>query len=415
VSLFQRRDAQAQLFGITGAGDLISRDRMGTGRTARVTNDTALRHSAVWACLRLRAGLISSFPVDCYRMVNGLQVEMPKPPIFTNPSGGRMKWWEWMWATQWDLDRAGNCLGLITERNGLGLPARIDLQPLAAWSVRDRDGVLTYRVGNKTYAADQVWHERAYPVAGSPVGLSPVAYAAWTIAEQESIHNFAMNWFAAGGRPTAHFKNTAKELQPKEAVGIKARYMATVQTGEPLVTGTDWEYTPINSSDNSMEWIESRGFSVAEIARFFDAPVDLIDGAPAGKSSVTYANITQRNLQLLVMALGPAVFRREQALFDLAPQQRFVKLNTDALLRMDPASRTAVLAERIASRQLAPSEARALENLPPFTSSQKQEFVDLFGQPGGSTAASPPASLPSDPNADPNTDPNSDPNSGGSV
>jgi hypothetical protein len=271
VSLFQRRDAQAQLFGITGAGDLISRDRMGTGRTARVTNDTALRHSAVWACLRLRAGLISSFPVDCYRMVNGLQVEMPKPPIFTNPSGGRMRWWEWMWATQWDLDRAGN--------------------------------------------------------------------------------------------------------------------------------------TPINSSDNSMEWIESRGFSVAEIARFFDAPVDLIDGAPAGKSSVTYANITQRNLQLLVMALGPAVFRREQALFDLAPQQRFVKLNTDALLRMDPQTRTAVLAERIASRQLSPSEARALENLPPFTESQKQEFVDLFGQPGrpAPVAGGKPTPVPGDPNTDPNS------------
>jgi HK97 family phage portal protein len=387
VSLFQRRDAN--LFGITGPGDLIPRDRWSAGRaTPRVTNDTAMRHSAVWACLRLRAGLISSFPVDCYRMVSGLQVEMPKPPIFSDPSGGRMKWWEWMWATQWDLDRAGNCLGLITARNGLGLPARIDLQPLDKWSVRDRDGVLTYRVGNQTYNADQVWHERAYPVAGSPVGLSPVSYAAWTISEQESIHNFAMDWFSTGGRPTAHFKNAQKELKASEATTIKARYMSTVQTGEPLVTGTDWEYTPINSADNNMEWIESRGFSVAEVARFFDAPVDLIDGAPAGKSSVTYANISQRNLQLLVMAIGPAVFRREQALFDLTPQHRFVKLNTDALLRMDPQTRATVLAQRIESRQLAPSEARGYENLPPFTAAQMQDFVELYGPPG---RPSPPA------------------------
>ncbi len=36
-----------------------------------VSTDTALRTSAVWACLRLRADLISSFPVDVFRTVDG--------------------------------------------------------------------------------------------------------------------------------------------------------------------------------------------------------------------------------------------------------------------------------------------------------------------------------------------------------
>src|SRR5690349_22002342 len=41
----------------------------------------------------------------------------------------------------------------------------------------------------------------------------------------------------------------------------------------------------------------------------------------------------------LVMHLGPVVSRREEALSRLTPGPRFVKLNTDALLRMDPSSR----------------------------------------------------------------------------
>ena len=54
--------------------------------------------------------------------------------------------------------------------------------------------------------------------------------------------------------------------------------------------------------------------------------------------AITYANISQRNLQFLIMHLGPAVGRREDAFSrKLVSNPRYVKLNTDALLRMDPA------------------------------------------------------------------------------
>ena len=91
--------------------------------------------------------------------------------------------------------------------------------------------------------------------------------------------------------------------------------------------------------------------------------------------------MTQRNLQFLIHNLGPTLYRRERRLSRLLPQPRFVKFNTSALLRMDDETRAQVIAERIQSRTLAPSEARALENLPPLTEAQIAEFDRLFGDP----------------------------------
>ncbi|WP_309139976.1 phage portal protein [Micromonospora sp. 4G55] len=104
--------------------------------------------------------------------------------------------------------------------------------------------------------------------------------------------------------------------------------------------------------------------------------------AVQGGSNINYANITQRNLQFLIMHLGPAVARREKNLTKLLSRPRYVKLNTDALLRMDPLERAKVITEKIKNRTMTPTEARALDDNPPLTAQQIQEFTDLFGEPG---------------------------------
>jgi phage portal protein BeeE len=116
-----------------------------------------------------------------------------------------------------------------------------------------------------------------------------------------------------------------------------------------------------------------------DIARFFDCPSDLIDSAISGQS-VTYANVAQRNLQFLTMSLGPAVIRRENALNRWLPERQFAKLNTRALLRMDPLAQAQVINYQIQSRVLAPSEARLLDDKPPLTTAQMAEF-DRFWPP----------------------------------
>lgn len=377
MSLFSRR----YYAGETAAEAIPPRPATGGRTAAGVTPESALRHSAVWACLRLRANLVSTMPVDVYRRIGNVQVEVPKPPVLMNPGGERVDMQEWLYSSQIDLDRGGNAFGLITARDGLGFPARIDLVPLAEVTVRIRDGKLwKYKIAGVDYDPGEVWHERQYTLSGLHVGLSAVAYAAWSIGEYLSIQQFASDWFGNGGIPSAHLKNTAKTLTPAQADETKRRFKTAVANRDLFVTGADWDYQMIQAEAAGADWIEAKQFGVSDIARFFDCPGDLIDAAVAG-GTVTYANITQRNLQFLIMHLGPAVARRENALSRLTSRPRFVKLNTGALLRMDPQTRALMIQTQIASRTLAPSEARELEDRQPFTEAQLAEFDRLFGPP----------------------------------
>jgi HK97 family phage portal protein len=369
-----------------------------------INNDSALRHSAVWACLRLRANLISTFPIDCYRkgQYGIADVEVSRPPILINPGGECVDYMEWMYSTQFDLDRAGNSIGLITERNGFGLPAVIQLVPLAWVSVNIVDNVLVeYFIRGHPYPPRQIWHEKQYTVAGFHLGLSPIMYAAWSIGEHLSIQDFAISWFTNGGIPRGHLQNTMLPTPTRDQMrDVKALVKESVASGDVLVTGKDWEYNMVQAEQTGMEWIEARKLGPTEIARFFDCPSDLIDSAISG-SSVTYANVTQRNLQFLTMSLGPTVIRRENSLNKLLPNRQFCKLNTNALLRMDPLTQAQIINMKVAGRVLTPSEARLLDDLPPLTAADRAEFDQLWPprpQPGPPTP-SPTAPVPAESDA----------------
>jgi HK97 family phage portal protein len=403
MKLWPKRRQAARDAQIITAEDLLNfeRERRYGGGGVHVTPDSALRHSAVWACLRLRADLVSSMPVDVYRRVQGIQVEVPAPPVLVTPGGIAVGIREWMYSTQVDLDRSGNCFGLITERSGVmgpdgrGVPARIDLLSLSDVVVRANGAQITkFVVAGTEYDPWDVWHEKQYTVAGLPLGLSPVAYAAWTIEESLNAQQFAREWFAGGAIPMAELTNTAKTIDAKQARIAREAFNAAVSTGDLFVHGSDWEYKPIQAVASQSAFIEARQYGTADIARFFGCPGDMIDAAASG-SSVTYANITQRNLQFLIMHLGPAVARREDAFSRfLVSNPRYVKLNSDSLLRMDPAARAAMFATQINSRTLTPSEARAYEERAPLTEEQYAEFDRLFG-----SRNPPPATTPTPPGA----------------
>ena len=377
---FIRRWVQRDFQGPFAEGTIPPR---GTGRygAALVDGDTAMRHSAVWACLRLRADLISTFPVNAYRNVDNLAITVAKAPIIVEPGGKRWPMHHWMYATQWDLDKAGNTIGLITETNGYNLPSRIDLFPIKVCSVIQRKGEPEprYKIDGKEYSADKVWHERQFPVPGLPVGLSPVAYAAWTIGEYLSIQDFALQWFGGGAVPKARMKNKAKILKGSEITQAKQWYRDVVSNGDLLVHGADWEYDFIQAEQAGVEWLDARRFGLADVCRFFTCPADLIEAAISAPGSITYQNAVTRNLQFLVMNLQPAIFRREQAISTLLPNRQYIKLDTDELLRLDPETLAAVIAKRIEWRLLTVSEARVKYwDLPPLTAAQEAEFNRLF-------------------------------------
>lgn len=364
--------------GFPTASQLIGNRTSGRHGTRKVNAEEAMRHSAVWACLRLRGDLISTSPVDCYRKVDSRAVQVPTPPVLVNPGGAKVDITEWLYSTQVDLDRFGNAWGLITARDGMGLPSRIDLLPGEEVAVKGTGQTISeVRCGRETFSYDQIWHEKQFTVAGLPLGLSPFAAAAMSIRSYLSAQEFAADWFSGGAVPSSHLKNTAKTLDNDQAKEVKNRFNESVRTGDVFVTGSDWDYEMLGAKASESAFLDAMRYGVVDICRFLGVPSDMIDGGESS-GSITYANVTQRNLQLLILNLGPAITRRERALSNLLAKPRYVKLNTDGVvLRMDPKSRADLNAVLIASKQRTPSEVREKDDLPPYTPGQVAEIQAL--------------------------------------
>jgi len=372
-----KRNAQVTASDLLGWQTAARSGRGPLGGT-NISRDQALRHSAYWACLRLRADLVSTMPIDVFRRVGGIQVEMPKPPVLQMPGGSNCEIEEWLYSTQVDLDSTGNTFGIIKARDGQSLPALIELLPVTDVVVSIRGGEMQVRVAGELIDPMNLWHEKQFTSSGIPVGLSPTASGAASIRGYLSAQQFAADWFAGGATPAAQLKNTSKKLDPDEARKVKDRFRAAVDTGDVFVTGSDWDYSMLSAKASEAMFLDERRFGLGDVCRFLGVPGDMIDAAPDG-TAITYANITQRNLQLLIMNLGPAITRREAAFSRrMLPQPRYVKFNTDALLRMDLASRYAGYKLAVDSRFMTPDEIRELENRPPLTPEQEAAFARLF-------------------------------------
>jgi HK97 family phage portal protein len=375
VSLF-RQARHKRALGDT-LQELVAGRSATAARVQDITPDTALRHSAVWACLRLRADLISTLPLCVYRQVAGLDIEVSKPALLEQPFTD-IDITEWLYSSQVELDRTGNAFGVIRARDGYGFPAQVELVATSDVVVRATGSVVTeYRIGNHRFKPDEVWHERQFTVAGLPIGLSPIAYAAWTIGSYEAAQQFAMDLFVTGAFPSGVLRNTEVKAMPKNVIAeAKAQFKHAVERRDIFVTGADWEWKPAAVEQVANGFLDTMKYGVSDVCRFLGVPGDAIDAEHHGKS-ITYANVTQRNLQLLVHNLGPAIHRRERRLSRAIPSNRRVRFDTDALLRMDPQTREEVILRRVAAKVLTADEARAMDNLPPLTPAQIEQMQTI--------------------------------------
>jgi HK97 family phage portal protein len=374
-----RAERAISYWGISGPGDLIPRRTAGPGFSSPyISTEDAMRNSAVWAALRIRADLISTLPLNIYRDVT-LEPGIPSVQIDAEPFGvlNSEEFAAFKYSSQIELDRTGNSVGIIREVFK-GYPSVIDLQASAnCHPTVDQDNQITkWRIKDKFYTPDEIWHEKQYTISGSPLGLSPVANAAYTMGLYRSVEDFVTSWFMSGQTPRARLKNVNRELDAKEALIVKEAWRASQSMGEPFVHGSDWEYDLVQAQEASADWLSAMRMGAVDIARFFSVPANIIDANVSGQS-VTYANLTARSLDFLVFHLQPAIERREEAWSQLIPLPRYVELDTDALLRMDPITRAQWIKEQIDARILSPNEGRAFENRKPFTQDQIDEFEKL--------------------------------------
>jgi HK97 family phage portal protein len=387
MSLFTNRD-------LGDTSTQLTPPRTRSYGSTTISTDTAMRSSAVWACVRLRADLLSTLPIDTFRTVGGMDVKMPPTPFLLDPGGEGYGAPDWLYSSQTDLDRSGNAFGLILARDALGNPSVIELQPMNKVTVIGTGPKITrYRISGTAYDPRDVWHERQFTIPGVPMGLSPIAYAAMTIGTYLSAQQFGLDWFGNGSVPAGRLKNSQRTINSTEANIVKDRFKSAVASRDLFVHGADWEYDAISVNANESQFLATMEYGVQDIARFFGVPGDLIDAPALSTAKITYANITQRHLQFLIMNLGPTIIRRENALSSAIVKPRRVRFDTNAFLRLDPQTQAAVLNGQVLARTLAPSEARAVDNRLPYTDEQLAEFDRLFGKaqanPGMSTGVTP--------------------------
>jgi len=354
---------------------------------AAVSEHGALRLTPVFAAGRLLASSVASLPIKQYRRVGDATTKLALSSLFQKPSSqGTID--DWLWRAMTSLVYRGNAVGLITERDWLEYPTKIEwLNPA---DVLVQDGM---PMGQRGSFTDPVWsycgveipaydivHIPWMTMPGRVWGLSPIAAYAVTVSTGLAAQRFVDDYFRSGGQPPGHFRNTQQTLDQKQAGIIKRRLVASIRSHEPIVYGKDWEYKPITISVQEAQFCETQRLTATQVAAIYGIPPEKIGGETGG--SYTYSSPEQRQIEFIQDALLPYLVKLENHLSALLPRGQFIKFNADALIRVDILTRHSVYEKSrlIGLNNL--DELRAREDEAPLPDGKGQDYTPLPIQAG---------------------------------
>jgi HK97 family phage portal protein len=327
-----------------------------------VNPTTALQHSAVWACVNLIAGSISTLPLAAYR--DGEETPLAAlPPILRAPAAG----WslpDFLYAALQALLLRGNCYGLIVDRAGAGLlPSQVEL--LANDRVQvEVNGRVIWRIDGQEVDPASIWHVKAFTAPGQVLGLSPIQHARQAIGLGMGAERYAAKFFGESGVPSGVLTSD-HDIGQERAEQLKARWNARHQGNRDIaVLGSGARFQAVTIAPEEAQFLETTQANVRTIARYFGVQPELI-GADSG-NSLTYANVEQRALDFLTFGLRPWLVRLETALSALLSSTTTVKFNAAALVRTDLLTRYQAHESAIRAGWKLRSEVRELEDLPPI-------------------------------------------------
>ena len=368
MGLFRRSGVEERGFSASDVIALMNDRRRSGSMPPSVTTESAMRLSAVWACVRLLAGLGSTLPLDQQRRRDGLTVDVPRSVLFDQPQAGTTlsTWLYQVWSS---MLTAGNAYGLVTAIGANGWPTTVELldPSVVQWRADEQRGwvVTVDRQEVQRWPEGPLWHVPIFTMPGAPFGLSPIQNAKQTIAGGLSAERFGTDFFTGGGTPNAILYSDS-ELTQEQAQGIKSAFVgSTAGNREPAVMGAGLRYERISVAPDEAQFLDQQRFTVEQIARIYGVFPEMIGGATSG-SSVTYANREQRAADFLTFGLMPYLIALEDGLSGLVPGPNRVKFNVDGVLRSDLKTRYEAHAIGIDSGFLTVDEVRQLEDRPPL-------------------------------------------------
>jgi HK97 family phage portal protein len=339
-----------------------------------VNPTTAMQHSAVWACVNLIAGSISTLPLAAYR--EGERNPLPAlPPILRQPSA-TMNLPEFIYATLQALLTRGNTFGLIVDRAGAGLlPSQVELLANDRVTVEANDRI-KIRVDGQEVDPASIWHVKAFTTPGQVLGLSPIGHARQAIGLGVAAEKYAAKFFGESAIPSGVLTSD-QDIKQDRAEQLKARWRQSHGGNRDIaVLGNGARFQAVTIAPEEAQFLETTRANVATIARYFSVQPELIGGESGG--SLTYANVEQRATDFLVFCLRRWIVTMEVALSALLSSTTSVKFNAGALVRTDLLTRYQAHESAIRAGWKLRSEVRELEDLPPIPG--------IDDQPGGAVA-----------------------------
>ncbi len=252
-------------------------------------------------------------------------------------------------------------------------------RPVAVWPIepwrctpKRAGGALYYEVqqqtGGQVYvpAADML-HFRG--LGDDLVGWSILQYAArslgLSIAQEDSMASQMTNGARLSGMLTPPGGGSfTREKTAEIAAAWEAQNTGSKNHGKVYLVNQGLEFKTLSMPNTDAQLLQSREFSVLDICRFMRVPPHKIFDL----SRATFSNITHQSLEFLTDTLGPWVIKFEQQanrkLISGAWTDRyFSKVNTDAILRMDPETRGQWYKTLRELGAINPNEVRQLEDM----------------------------------------------------
>lgn len=346
-----------------------------------VTPETAMRSSAVFACISRIAGAISVLPLPVYRR-KGTEREKADHDVwwllneqpYQNITAS--SFWEWMIASKLLRDRG--LAQIMRGRNGevrgfMPLPRQCVV-------VEKKDGRFVYYVndGISRYGLQQ---EDVIDLPGF-CGMSVIAYAARNaIGTGLAADEFSGKFFANGASPSGVITypvNVAptKDQQDMLRAQFEERHTGVQNSHKPLLLVNGGNFVPVTMTAEDSQLLDTRKFQVIDIARAFGVPPHMIGETSASTS--WGAGIEQMSIGFVRYTLGPHLTQIEQELNrKLWPRSTnyFLEFNRDGLLAGDSKSEAEYFGKSLGGPGtqgwMTINEVRRIKNLPPIPGGDK--------------------------------------------
>lgn len=344
----------------------------------RVSPESAMQLSAVYACIRVLSETLAQVPLILYRRTpdGGKEraVDHPLYPLLKLQPNRWQTSFEWREMMEGHLALRGNAYSeIIYARNGAVEelipinPDRVRMELLPEidsfrWIVKNEDG------RERVVLKNSMMHLMGLSSDGL-MGLNPIAVERENIGEALGSQQYGSTFYANGAAMPGWIEKQNVFKDDDARAKFRSSWQAS-QTGnnkhKTPVLENGMKYHQLGITHTDQQYLEMRRFKIEDIARMFRVPAVLLQHE--GKTQ-TYGSAEQFFLAFVKFTMAPWFVRWEQAITrDLIVNDDvyFAEFMVDGLLRGDTAARKEMYHSGITDGWLTRNEVRQSENRNPL-------------------------------------------------